>query len=637
MSQFCDVYFFFIKGYNEELDKLEKKLEATAKQKFAESKMEASPEKKIRMSDVVAVFVLDWHKYVRASVKKKERDDLYCVWAIDYGVPMIAHASNIVLLPSSFNGMQFKNGTRIHLGGMEHCLPAEKQFNMAKESSDKQKLMNWSPQAIELVQNILNQAVKLEFEHVQNLMPIKRSHYFGRLMMQRPSDGQMMNVVKSLLEMNMAVLAEQEFKAELTSIESLNQRIMFSVNNELLDVQMLVLPVKTVSDDTGYSNSDFFESEDESESLIGEDGGGELTIEDNEFFDDSASVMQPRLRNESNVDTDLASIPESQKEIHVDRSNSNASQEESKSIISKRKSNNDAQNNNTSPKVDNEKQQPKNTKKQHDRRKQKNKDHVSNRNDNQSQQQQPQQQQPKQQPQQQQNHQQQQYHRQSMSLDQSGGHQRGNGEQKPNHSNFQHSHHSKSFTHPAVQQHHFRLPGYRNFRDAKYNGCAEFEASLGKPPPTAMFGPPPPFLNAFPPPLIGRPPVPPQYPMNFRNMYGPSSHQPRQTHPPRQSTQFHDDSTKQTMNLMSMLNIKPPIQSPQNHGNQRAQSRLRNRNSGFQRRFNQSAANGEKTNANGNIEQCDTDGNKAIVKKSPSPSKVDSVKPEKSQLTSENI
>lgn len=612
------------------------------------------------MAEVVAVFVCDWHKYVRASIKKREGDDLYCVWAIDYGVPMVVHASNIVKLPNAFNGMHLnKQRTKlVHTGGMENCLPAEKQFNIAKESSDKQKLLNWTPQAIDLVQKILNQAIKLEFEHVQDLSPFKRQHYFGRLMMQRPSDGEMINVMKSLLEMNMAVLADQEFKNELTSIESLSQPIMFSVNNELLDVKMCVVPVKTVSKtDNGYSNSDIFESESENESLIDENGG-DLPIEDNEFFDDSASVMQPKSRHETIVDDALAPVPENPKESNADRNSSSACQENSKINDSKSKSDNDVQNNNTT-----QKQQPKNANKNRDRKKRnKVSPNVSSQNEQsqngqQQQQQQPDQQRPKQQQQQQpkqqehqsqqpQNHhhhqqlQQQHHHRQSMAFDQSGPQPRAsNGEQKQNHSTFQHSLHAKPFTHPPAQN-HYQAQVMRNSPDARFSGCTEFEAIFGKPPPS-RFVPPPPFIRPFPPPsLLG--PIPPQrpYPINFNGMYGPPQPESGQSHSPRQSNMrksFHDNPSKQTMHLMSVLNIQSPANhpNPNNSANQRGQNRMRNRNSGYQGRNNQSANNAGKMNGNANNEQRDKDVVKPTVKNSPAPSKVNAEKSEKCQTPDE--
>lgn len=257
--QLCGVFFgIHPTGYNENLDNLEKKVEGAAKDSVAESRENGSRERKIALSDVVAVFVTDWRKYVRASVKKRERNDLYSVWCIDYGVPMVVHASNIVNLPNAFRGMQLtKNERIVHTGGMENCLPAEKQINFAQVSSTMQKLRNWTPNAIGLMQKILDQAVKLEFEHVQDLSPTKKPHYFGRLMIQRLSDGEMIDVMEALLEMNMAISPQEDFKSELMSIESISQPITFTVNNELLDVKMCVVPFKTVSEaDADYSSDD---------------------------------------------------------------------------------------------------------------------------------------------------------------------------------------------------------------------------------------------------------------------------------------------------------------------------------------------------------------------------------------------
>lgn len=660
---------FIFQGYNDELDALEKKVEAAAKDRIAASLKDGTTVKKIRLSEVVAVFVPGWHKYIRAAVKKRDGDDLYYVWAIDYGVPMMVHATNIVKLQAAFSGMKLTR-KRVHLGGMENCLPAEKQFNIANECSDKRKLLNWTPQAIDLVQKLLSQAIKLEFEHIEDLLIQKRPHYFGRLMMQRPSDGQMINVVKSLLEMNMAVLAEREFKIELKSIESLNQSIIFSANNELLDVKTCVCPVKTVANDIGYSNSEIYENESENESF--DEDVGDLPIEDNEFFDESASVMQPKLRRESISDDTLATVPENQLENNADRSNSNAIQAKSKSNQSNGKSDIDAENNN------NEKQQPKNANKNRDR-KQRNKSNSnvsnqSNQSPNQQQQQQAQQkqkpqqlqQQPQKQPTQQpqkQNHQQhqqqqqhphQQFHRQPMSFNQSGPQQRAlNGEQNQNHSNFQHPHHPKSIVNLPVAQNHYRAQGMRNAPDAagRFNGFTEFEASFRRPPPRYIH--PSPFMNppyAPPPPMLGPIPPKPSFQLNFKGMYGPASSQPGtgqshpHPHPPRNSNMrspFHENPTKQAQHLMSVLNIQSQNHpSPNNSANQRGQNRMRNRNSaGFQGRNNQSVENAAaKVNGNGNNVRRDdptTDGIKPAVKKSPAPSKVNSEKSVKT-VKSEN-
>lgn len=638
----------FFAGYNEDLDKMEKKVEAVAKQRIADALKDDSKERQIRMSEVVAVFVSDWHKYVRATVKRREGDDLYCVWALDYGVPMVVHASNIVKLPSAFTGMHLnkQREKRIHTGGMENCLPAEKRFNIANESSDKQKLLNWTPQAIDLVQKILNQAIKVEFEHVEDLAPMKRPHFFGRLMICRPSDGEMINVVKSLLEMNMAVLAEQEFKIALTSIESLNQPIMFSAHNELLDVQMCVLPIKIVSKtDTGFSNEDMFESENEDELLSGENDA-DLPIEDNEFFDDSASVIKPKLRNNSTVGDALAPVPENPKESHADRSCSNASQAKSKSNSSKDTSEADAQNNNASS----EKQQPKKAKKNRDR-KQKGKkiSKVSSQNDqtqNGPQKQQPggQESKPKQPPQQQnhqsqqpqkQNHhppppQQQQHHHQPYHHRQPiFDHRAPNGEQ--NNSNFQHLPHPKPLLHPAVPN-HYRAQGMRNPQDPRFNGCTEFEAIIGKP--LRYLPPPMPYMNRFPPtPMLG--PIPAQRPhhIDFRGMYGPP-HSPRQSN---LQNSFHDDVSQQTMHLKSMLNIQSQNHpKPNSNANQRGSNRMRNRNSGHQGQNNQPAESAGKTNGNANNELRDKGELKPIAKKNTAPPTIKPVKTEQVQTTGEH-
>lgn len=639
-------------------------MEAAAKERVAESLKGCPKERKIRLSEVVAVFVTDWHKYVRASVKKREGDDLYCVWAIDYGVPMVVHASNIVNLPHAFTGMQLskdkQHDKRVHTGGMENCLPAEKQFNIERESNDKQKLMNWSPQAIELVQKILNQAVKLEFEHVQDLSPMKKTHFFGRLMMQRPSDGEMINVMKILLEMNMAVLAEREFKSELTSIESLSQPIMFTAKNELLDTKTCVVPVKMVSiTNTGFSSREIFENENES---VIDENDDDLPIEDNEFFDDSASVMQPKLRYDPAEDEALEPVPENPKESHADRSCSNASQAKSKNNSLEAKSDNDVRNNNTS-----QTQQPKNANKKRDR-KQKGKanSNVSSQNgqsqieqqppsnqqplkqqQQQSQSQKQQSQQPQKQNQnqnqQQQLHHQQYHHRQSMPFDQSGAQQRAvNGEQNQSHSNFPHSPHPKPYPHAAAQN-SYHAQNIRNSPDATYNsGCTEFEAIIGKPPPSRFFPPPPPFMGHHipPPPLFG--PIPPQrpYQINFKGMYGPpqpGSGPPRQ---PNMRNSFHDSPSKQTMHLMSMLNIQNHP-NPNNNANQRGQNRMRNRNSGHQGRNNQSFDNAGKMNGNANHMQRDKVEVKPIDKDSsapaPAPAKVNSEKSENGQTTNERV
>lgn len=275
---------------------LDPKLKQTANEK----------EKKIRIRDVVAVFVPDWHKYVRGTVKKKEKDGSYVIWAHDYGVPIVSNASFIEKLPHSFSGANIRT-RRIHRGGIENCLPSETKYDLELGTTYKEKLSNWTPAAIKQTQDILNIGVKLEFEHVEDLSPFNKEHLFGRLMMQR-QNGQMVNLMKCLLDMNMAVLAEGEFKYELTTIESIKQADWISINGTAMNMKMVVEPLLAVIDETGFTDSEIFDDDvdDDDEAISDVTMNNEMSIEvNNKFFDESASVIGPMMRNNLNANGEI--------------------------------------------------------------------------------------------------------------------------------------------------------------------------------------------------------------------------------------------------------------------------------------------------------------------------------------------
>lgn len=424
------------------------------------------------------------------------------------------------------------------------------------------------------------------------------------------------------------------------TIESLHQTIYLSVNNESLDMKMCVEPIKTVANDTGYTNSDIFESDNENASLIDKDELNDLSAEDNEFFDDSASVVHPKVRFEISAGNALAPVLENESTKENIVADSNANQSKSKSTDSKDKSENDAQSNSTSAVEKNGgKQQSKKRKK--NALKQRNRDRAcdSKPNNNQSEyQQRPQQQQqqkqpqsnqspPQQQKQKQNEQQQQQQNRQINKKRQSGAQQRVfNGEQNSNHSNFQHLEHVKSSPH-SIQNHnqHSSHSNFRKFPPNAELGCPEFEASLGKPPPGFS-----PYGFSSP---IGAP-VPVPYPFKFTGMFSPSPqrgppHQARVSNfPPRFQNRpgSFENSSNQMMNMMPSMNIHSP--NFPNNANQRGQNRMRNRDSRFQGQFNNRPANNAgKMKANGNIEKRNMDEIKPhAVQKNSAPSKVDSEK-----------
>lgn len=284
--------------FDKELSELERKVEAAAR------KIEGT--EKLTISEVVAVFVPDWHKYIRAAIKRKHDDEYYCIWAVDYGVPMLSHVSDISKLPRSFTGMQLKN-KRIHLGGIENCLPAQTTFDIDTGGVVKEKLSNWSPGAIELTQKLINQAIKLEFEHVEDLAENRRSHYFGRLMIQR-QDGQMVNVLLCLLEMSMAKLVEGSFKEEIITIDSLSQTIYMSINGDTLDTKLCVAPVLCVKNDTGFTDAEIYGDDDDDELSDNETAKDDFSIEEfNEFFNESASMLRPNMQLHTDDSTEILS------------------------------------------------------------------------------------------------------------------------------------------------------------------------------------------------------------------------------------------------------------------------------------------------------------------------------------------
>lgn len=164
-------------------------------------------------------------------------------------------------------------------------------YDITKQSSVIEKISDWAPAAIELTQNLINRAIKVTFEHVKLSEGLpKKPHNFGRLMIQR-NDGQMVTVVKCLLDMNMAVLAD-DFQKSIQFLETLRPTIWTSATGEVLDTKLVVAPRLTVCESTGYTDKEYFDDE----TVIDDDGLDDTlySAEDNAFFDESASMMGPK-------------------------------------------------------------------------------------------------------------------------------------------------------------------------------------------------------------------------------------------------------------------------------------------------------------------------------------------------------
>ncbi|XP_031638548.1 component of gems protein 1-like [Contarinia nasturtii] len=306
-------YFYFRwakdECHDEELSIMEKKIESIATKTDVNSNVSdgnsatstntivsTSSDPIIKVGDVVGVFVPYFHKYIRAAVREANVNGHYSVWAIDYGFPIVAKASNVFKLPRTFQGMHIKN-KRIYKGGMENVMPAEMNYCVMAQSGVKEIVSNWAEKSIEVLKNVLKTSGKIKFEHVsQHTNPIdKKPHYFGRLMIQRP-DNQMVNAVKCLLDMNCACLTEGIFAEEIKKIETIDSKKQknYKVGDQFWDTQLTLTSTKL--DNVGSeANPEPYEAEsDEIKDNMTE------YMSDNEYFDDSVSMMQPKLLGHSN-------------------------------------------------------------------------------------------------------------------------------------------------------------------------------------------------------------------------------------------------------------------------------------------------------------------------------------------------
>lgn len=261
--------------------------------------------------------MIEWHKWIRVTIKKKEKLDQYLVWAFDYGVPMLVESKNIVKLPRKFAGMKLKC-PRIKMGGMKNCVPVNLKYDILTASSYSEPLSNWTDNAINKIKMVIDRAIKLQFEASEDLMIMKRPHFFGRLMVQR-EDGAVVDVLKCLLDLQEAKLTDT-FKDDLTSIDTLKQESWTS-NGTALNTKLMVFPVLTVKADNGFTDQEFFGDEEEDAF-----DDNEIDVEDEEFFDESASRINPGMlesheyvQNTSNALTSDNVASETQSKVDSER------------------------------------------------------------------------------------------------------------------------------------------------------------------------------------------------------------------------------------------------------------------------------------------------------------------------------
>lgn len=150
--------------------------------------------KTIKVGRIVAILMYDWNKWIRGVVKSRDVNGSFYIWAMDYGFPLTATSEQIVILPNHFSGFHTKN--KVHIGGLENCLPAKNVFDFKTWEPVMETQKDWSENSIEVFRNALRDAVKIEFKEVKEMNLQKKPHHFGRLMITGSQSGVEMNIVK---------------------------------------------------------------------------------------------------------------------------------------------------------------------------------------------------------------------------------------------------------------------------------------------------------------------------------------------------------------------------------------------------------------------------------------------------------
>lgn len=174
--------------FDKELDELEMRVKDDA------MNAPETDSKSIKVGRIVAVLMYDWNKWIRGVVKSKDVNGSFYIWAIDYGFPLTATSKQIVIMPNHYSGFHIKN--KVHIGGLENCLPARNVFDFKACETAMETQKHWSENAIDVFRNAVRDAVKIEFKEVKEMNLQRKPHRFGRLMITGSQSGVEMNFVK---------------------------------------------------------------------------------------------------------------------------------------------------------------------------------------------------------------------------------------------------------------------------------------------------------------------------------------------------------------------------------------------------------------------------------------------------------
>lgn len=278
---------------DEDLEEIERKIRNIVKSAKAASKKTNAED--IVVSRIVGFFVSDWNKWIRCVVKAKDTNGTFYLWAPDYGLPFTGKESQIIAIPLSFQGMTIKY--KVHLGGLIDCVPAEMAFDISTGNIETKISKSWSTTGSEKLGEILKMSLALEFKDIHTHYPMKKPHFFGRLMIQLVN-GSWYNATKGLLNLQCAVVSHDHWDDILKKHDSYHQEIWRTKDGTPLSYATTVIPIKCnaivqETDDVGNALDCRLEADQNTDGIADDCLSrveiDQLTLEDQRILDTSAS------------------------------------------------------------------------------------------------------------------------------------------------------------------------------------------------------------------------------------------------------------------------------------------------------------------------------------------------------------
>lgn len=134
------------------------------------------------------------HKWIRGYVQAKDKNDLVYLWCIDHGFPLVAQQSEVFPLPKEM--YQFQPAKyKIHRGGISNAVPAEVEYDFAKNAKTTVAKSMWSPRALQLFCIALQNAASIQFKDIRMICVGTVDYKFGRIMVEN-SYGSTINIMK---------------------------------------------------------------------------------------------------------------------------------------------------------------------------------------------------------------------------------------------------------------------------------------------------------------------------------------------------------------------------------------------------------------------------------------------------------